>query len=209
MSWTACAKMKACTLKKFARVAAHPRCMCVCVCARACAGECACAPVCVLVRLWLSQSSSASLQSAKVGQPNLSRGGAEELLLCFLLTVEVITSLVMQMSIPLFKLSAMQGSCQRRHIKKKKKNPPSTLAFFFLYFPLLLSSLLSEPDFRHLAAQASDIDVEDDTASPKDMSVSVSLSLSLPLFSHAPLLSRSRAHFLSFCTRCRTHTRAA
>lgn len=69
--------------------------------------------------------------------------------------------------------------------KKNKKNPPSTLPFF-LYFPLLLSSLLSEPDFRHLAAQASDIDVEDDTASPKDMSVSVSLSiiLSLSFFSN-------------------------
>lgn len=86
------------------------------------------------MRLWLSQSSSASLQSAKVGQPNLSRGGAEELLLCFLLTVEVITSLVMQMSIPLFKLSAMQGSCQRRHIKKKKK---------ILHLPCLFFSTFS------------------------------------------------------------------
>lgn len=85
--------------------------------------------LCVPVWVWLSQSSSASLQSAKVGQPNLSQGGAEELLLCFLLTVEVITSLVMQMSIPLFKLSAMQGSCQRRHIKKKKI-PASTQRFF-------------------------------------------------------------------------------
>lgn len=130
--------------------------------------------------VWLSQSSSASLQSAKVGQPNLSQGGAEELLLCFLLTVEVITSLVMQMSIPLFKLSAMLGSCQRRHIKKKKI---LHLPCLFFYFPLLLSSLLSETDFRHLAAQASDIDVEDDTASPKDTSVSVSLSLSLCFFS--------------------------
>lgn len=144
--------------------------------------------LCVPVWVWLSQSSSASLQSAKVGQPNLSQGGAEELLLCFLLTVEVITSLVMQMSIPLFKLSAMQGSCQRRHIKKKK-NPASTQPFFFL---LLLSSLLSETDFQHLAAQASDIDVEDDTASPKDTSVSVSLSLSFFSLVHpcslAPLL---------------------
>lgn len=84
--------------------------------------------VCVLVRAWLSQSSSASLQSAKVGQPNLSQGGAQELLLCFLLTVEVITSLVMQMSIPLFKLSAMQGSCHCRHIKKNSSIYP---AFFF------------------------------------------------------------------------------
>lgn len=92
--------------------------------------------LCVPVWVWLSQSSSASLQSAKVGQPNLSQGGAEELLLCFLLTVEVITSLVMQMSIPLFKLSAMQGSCQRRHIKKKK-NPASTQPFFFSFFSLL------------------------------------------------------------------------
>lgn len=154
--------------------------------------SCVCVNVCVPVWVWLSQSSSASLQSAKVGQPNLSQGGAEELLLCFLLTVEVITSLVMQMSIPLFKLSAMQGSCQRRHIKKKKKNPASTLPFF-LYFPLLLSSLLSETDFQHLAAQASDIDVEDDTASPKDTSVSVSLSLSFFSLMHpcslAPLLT--------------------
>lgn len=138
---------------------------------------CACVNLCVPVWVWLSRSSSASLQSAKVGQPNLSQGGAEELLLCFLLTVEVITSLVMQMSIPLFKLSAMQGSCQRHHIKKKKKNQHLPQPFF-LYFFLLLSSLLSETDFQHLAAQASDIDVEDDTASPKDASVSVSLSLS-------------------------------
>lgn len=99
----------------------------------------------------------------------------------------------------------MQGSCQRRHMKKKK-NPPSTLPFF-LYFPLLLSSLLSEPDFRHLAAQASDIDVEDDTASPKDMSVSVSLSiiLSLSPFSQTPLLFSSLSHILSFAHSC-THT---
>lgn len=89
--------------------------------------------------VWLSQSSSASLQSAKVGQPNLSQGGAEELLLCFLLTVEVITSLVMQMSIPLFKLSAMLGSCQRRHIKKKKKS--CIYPAFFSTFPFF--SLLS------------------------------------------------------------------
>lgn len=192
MSWTACAKMKA-ALRKSLREW---------LCVRVCMYMCVCAHMCVLVWVWLSQSSSASLQSAKVGQPNLSQGGAEELLLCFLLTVEVITSLVMQMSIPLFKLSAMQGSCQRRHIKKKKKKTPSTLPFF-LYFPLLLSSLLSEPDFRHLAAQASDIDVEDDTDSPKDMSVSVSLSLSL--FSHTLLLSSSLAHCLSFA-HSRTHT---
>lgn len=166
--------------------------VCPCVCTHVC--------VYVLVWVWLSQSSSASLQSAKVGQPNLSQGGAEELLLCFLLTVEVITSLVMQMSIPLFKLSAMQGSCQRRHIKK---NPPSTLPFF-LYFPLLLSSLLSEPDFRHLAAQASDIDVEDDTASPKDMSVSVSLSIILS--SHLHPCSLPHSLIFSPLHNSRTHT---
>lgn len=101
----------------------------------------------------------------------------------------------MQMSIPLFKLSAMQGSCQRRHIKKKILHLPLP---FFLYFTLLLSSLLSEPDFRHLAAQASDIDVEDDTAPPKDMSVSVSLSitLSIALLSYNLALFFNRSHSL-------------
>lgn len=181
MSWTEYEKMTAALQKVCVTVCPHIRVR---------------AWICVLLWVWLSQSSGASLQSAKVGQPNLSQGGAEERLLCFLLTVEVITSLVMQMSIPLFKLSAMQGSCQRRHIKKNKKNPASTLPFF-LYFPLLLSSFLSETDFQHLAAQASDIDVEDDTASPKDTSVSVSLSLSLFLFSRAPLLSCS--HYTHTC----------
>lgn len=50
----------------------------------------------------------APLWCRKVGQPNSSLGGAAEVLLCFILTVEVITSLVMQMSVPLFKLAVMQ-----------------------------------------------------------------------------------------------------
>lgn len=67
----------------------------------------------------------------KVGQPNSSQGGAAEVLLCFLLTVKVITSLVMQMSIPLFRLGVMQRSCQRCRIK----TPPSfTFLFFFFFF---------------------------------------------------------------------------
>lgn len=112
---------------------------------------CVCAHMCVLSwRGWLRQSSSASLKSSKVGQPNLSQGGAVELLLCFLLTVEVITSLVMQMSIPLFKLSAMQGSCQCRHMKKKikkeGKKTPSILPFFStfpFFFPLSFLNQIS------------------------------------------------------------------
>lgn len=146
---------------------------------------CACVPVWV----WLSQSSSASLQSAKVGQPNLSQGGAEELLLCFLLTVEVITSLVMQMSIPLFKLSAMQGSCQRRHIKKILHLLCLFSSTFPFFSPLsFLNQISGTWQHKHQTLMWKTTPLYQKTRQ------SQSLYHSPFLFSYIPLLSCSFAH---------------
>lgn len=162
--------------------------------------ECERVYVCVGVWAWLSRSSSASLQSAKVGQPNLSQGGAEELLLCFLLTVEVITSLVMQMSIPLFKLSAMQGSCQHRHMKKKKiekrrrrkKKPPSTIPFPFFSRLSFLNQISGTWQHKHQALMWKTTPLHQKTCQSQSLFLSLSCSI---LWNNHALYRSVIAHF--------------
>lgn len=146
----------------------------------------------------------------KVGQPNSSQGGAAEVLLCFLLTVEVITSLVMQMSIPLFRLGVMQRSCQRRRIK----TPPSfTFFFFFLvFFPIFFFFFLPRPFFfSGLSENTFPGGCQNESEALMSLRVK-DVSLCLPLCLHICLsLSRSlisRFHKLKHETFAQAKTRA-
>lgn len=131
-------------------------------------------------------------------------------MLCFLLTVEVITSLVMQMSIPLFKLSAMQGSCQRRHMKKKNKKILHLPCLFFSTFPFFsllsfLNQISGTWQHKHQTLMWKTTPLHQKTCQSQSLSLSFSLSLLFlkhPCsFPHSLIFSplRTPAHIPAHC----------